>query len=97
MDYRFSDAIANTPKSFIREILKLTQSDNIISFAGGLPNSALFPVDAIRHAADRIAILYLGRLVESGPTDQVFARPLHPYTASLIASEPNPDPRKRRA
>lgn len=51
----------------------------------------------IRHAADRIAILYLGRLVESGPTDQVFARPLHPYTASLIASEPNPDPRKRRA
>lgn len=51
----------------------------------------------IRHTADRIAILYLGRLVESGPTDQVFARPLHPYTASLIASEPNPDPRKRRA
>ena len=54
MDYRFSDAIANTPKSFIREILKLTQSDNIISFAGGLPNSALFPVDAIRHAAERV-------------------------------------------
>ena len=54
MDYRFSDAIANTPKSFIREILKLTQSDNIISFAGGLPNSALFPVDAIRHAAEHV-------------------------------------------
>jgi oligopeptide/dipeptide ABC transporter ATP-binding protein len=50
----------------------------------------------IRHAADRIAILYLGRLVETGPTADVFARPAHPYTASLIAAEPNPDPRKRR-
>jgi peptide/nickel transport system ATP-binding protein len=51
----------------------------------------------IRHTADRIAILYLGRLVETGPTAEVFSRPAHPYTASLIASEPNPDPRKRRA
>ncbi len=51
----------------------------------------------IRHVTDRIAILYLGRLVEIGPTEQVFAAPRHPYTASLIASEPQPDPRKRRA
>ena len=50
----------------------------------------------VRHVADRIAILYLGRLVECGPTAQVFANPAHPYTASLIASEPQPDPRKRR-
>jgi peptide/nickel transport system ATP-binding protein len=50
-----------------------------------------------RHITDRIAILYLGRLVESGLTAQVFANPLHPYTQSLIASEPQPDPRKRRA
>jgi len=51
----------------------------------------------IRHVADRIAILYLGRLVETGPTRAVFANPHHPYTRSLIASEPQPDPRKRRA
>ncbi|MBW7920602.1 MAG: ABC transporter ATP-binding protein [Rubellimicrobium sp.] len=51
----------------------------------------------IRHSAERIAVLYLGRLVETGPTPEVFARPAHPYTASLIASQPNPDPRKRRA
>jgi len=50
----------------------------------------------VRHVTDRIAILYLGRLVETGPTRDVFARPAHPYTASLIASEPQPDPRKRR-
>ena len=51
----------------------------------------------LRHVSDRIAILYLGRLMETGPTDQLFANPLHPYTKSLIASEPQPDPRKRRA
>jgi peptide/nickel transport system ATP-binding protein len=51
----------------------------------------------VRHVSDRIAILYLGRLVETGPTHDVFANPKHPYTQSLIASEPQPDPRKRRA
>lgn len=50
----------------------------------------------VRHVADRIAVLYLGRLVESGPAAEVLARPLHPYTAGLIAAQPNPDPRKRR-
>ncbi|MCU9850096.1 ABC transporter ATP-binding protein [Defluviimonas sp. WL0024] len=51
----------------------------------------------VRHVADRIAVLYLGRLVETGPTRAIFADPRHPYTRSLIAAEPKPDPRKRRA
>jgi peptide/nickel transport system ATP-binding protein len=51
----------------------------------------------VRHISDRIAILYLGRVVEVGNTQDVFANPKHPYTQSLIASEPQPDPRKRRA
>lgn len=50
----------------------------------------------LRHVADRIAILYLGRLVETGPAEAVFARPGHPYTRSLLDAEPQPDPRKRR-
>lgn len=50
----------------------------------------------IRHVSDRLAIMYLGRLVETGPTQEVFAAPLHPYTATLIRSEPVPDPRQRR-
>jgi peptide/nickel transport system ATP-binding protein len=50
----------------------------------------------IRHVSDRLAIMYLGRLVETGPTQEVFDAPLHPYTATLIQSEPVPDPRKRR-
>ncbi|MDF7675374.1 PLP-dependent aminotransferase family protein [Neisseriaceae bacterium ESL0693] len=52
--YTFSDAINNTSKSFIREILKVTQSDHIISFAGGLPNKALFPVKQIQAAANKV-------------------------------------------
>jgi peptide/nickel transport system ATP-binding protein len=51
----------------------------------------------VRHVTDRMAILYLGRVVETGSTQDVFAKPKHPYTQSLIASEPQPDPRKRRA
>ena len=50
----------------------------------------------VRHVTDRVAVLYLGRLAEWGPTREVFARPLHPYTRSLIAAEPQADPRKRR-
>lgn len=49
----------------------------------------------IRHVSDRLAIMYLGRLVETGPTKDVFSRPMHPYTATLIQSEPVPDPRRR--
>ena len=51
----------------------------------------------IRHVSDRLAIMYLGRLVETGPTQDVFAAPMHPYTRTLIQSEPVPDPRRRRA
>jgi peptide/nickel transport system ATP-binding protein len=51
----------------------------------------------VRHVTDRLAILYLGRIVEMGSTEKIFANPKHPYTQSLIASEPQPDPRKRRA
>jgi peptide/nickel transport system ATP-binding protein len=49
-----------------------------------------------RHVSNRVAIMYLGRIVESGPTSEIFRAPRHPYTAALIASEPVPDPRKRR-
>jgi oligopeptide/dipeptide ABC transporter ATP-binding protein len=51
----------------------------------------------VRHVTDRVAVLYLGRMAEWGPTREVFARPYHPYTRSLILAEPQADPRKRRA
>lgn len=49
-----------------------------------------------RHIADRIIILYLGRVVESGPMAEIFGNPRHPYTRALIDSEPMPDPARRR-
>jgi oligopeptide/dipeptide ABC transporter ATP-binding protein len=47
---------------------------------------------AVRHVADRVAIMYLGRVVEIGPQDAIFDRPAHPYTEALIAAVPEPDP-----
>jgi len=51
MSFRFTKRIQNTPKSFIREILKVTQDPSITSFAGGLPNPNLFPIEALQDAA----------------------------------------------
>lgn len=51
----------------------------------------------VRHVAERIAVMYLGRIVEAGPARQVLDAPRHPYTRALVASEPVADPRRRRA
>ncbi|HMR63038.1 MAG TPA: ABC transporter ATP-binding protein, partial [Anaerolineae bacterium] len=45
---------------------------------------------------DRIAVMYLGRIVEIGPTEAVLNRPRHPYTQSLLSVIPVPNPRQRR-
>ena len=54
-------------------------------------------VGVVRHVADRIAVMHGGRIVETGPADQVCERPRDPYTRSLLASVPIPDPREARA
>lgn len=48
----------------------------------------------VHHVADRMAVMYLGRFVETGDTDTVFAAPAHPYTAALLSANPEPDPDK---
>ena len=50
----------------------------------------------VRHVSDRIAVMYLGRLVELGRTDDVYETPMHPYTKCLISAVPIPDPRIAR-
>ena len=50
----------------------------------------------IRHVADRVAVMYLGRIVEIATRDQLFGSPSHPYTRALMASVPVPDPAARR-
>jgi peptide/nickel transport system ATP-binding protein len=49
----------------------------------------------IRHVSDRVLVMYLGRVVESGPTAEIYERPNHPYTAALIAEVPRIDARHR--
>ncbi|MTV48535.1 aminotransferase class I/II-fold pyridoxal phosphate-dependent enzyme [Heliobacillus mobilis] len=54
----FSDRITDVPRSFIREILKVTVDESIISFAGGLPNRDLFPVNEIKTATNKVLDLF---------------------------------------
>jgi peptide/nickel transport system ATP-binding protein len=49
-------------------------------------------LSVIRWLADRTAVMYLGRIVEEGPTERVYAQPAHPYTESLLSAVPVPDP-----
>jgi oligopeptide transport system ATP-binding protein len=50
----------------------------------------------VRYAADRTAVMYLGRIMEAGPAQTVLAKPCHPYTEALVAANPSPDPRLKR-
>ena len=53
-------------------------------------------LSVVRHISDRIAVMYLGQIVETAARDELFDRPRHPYTKALIAAIPIPDPKIRR-
>ncbi|MGC8777361.1 MAG: oligopeptide/dipeptide ABC transporter ATP-binding protein, partial [Candidatus Caldatribacteriaceae bacterium] len=53
-------------------------------------------LSVVRHIASRIAVMYMGRIVEIAEKEEIFAVPLHPYTRALLASVPIPNPRAKR-
>ena len=54
-------------------------------------------LSVVRYLCDRVGVLYRGKLVETAPTEELFAHPLHPYTQALLSAIPIPDPRRERA
>jgi peptide/nickel transport system ATP-binding protein len=79
-------------RSQVLNLMKRLQAEHNLTFIVISHDLAV-----VKYLADRIGVMYLGRLVETGSGDDIYSRPAHPYTAGLVAAIPIPDPAVERA
>jgi len=90
--------IADEATSALDVSLRAQVLDLLLELQGKLGLSFIFishDISVIRYFCDRMAVMYRGRIVETGPTDRVCDHPEHPYTQALLSAVPRPDPRQR--
>jgi peptide/nickel transport system ATP-binding protein len=89
----FDEAVSALDKSVELQVLNL-----LLDLKTELGLTYLFishDLNVVQYISDQVMVMYLGRVVEIGPVDAVYAQPAHPYTRALLASMPSMDPRRR--
>ena len=94
-----SFVVADEPTSMLDVSIRISIMELMSKLARELGVSYLYithDLAVARYMCDRIAVMYLGKIVEIGPTEEILARPKHPYTKALLSAVPVPDPSIRR-
>lgn len=91
--------VADEPVSMIDVSIRTTIIDLLLALRKELGLTYLFithDLAVAKYISDRIAIMYLGKIIEMGDKDEIFKKPLHPYTQALLSAIPIPDPKRKR-